>query len=282
VSKPTEKAPCTMCGTHTHGRKPGKEGEPHRPRCGSCWDKHEVKVKVKSRFAASLEAALAFRTDDRLEAALASELASAMADEDVTGRLDQAELVCFAAEPSKWLKEAASVYTASACEALSRRMTKALAAEVEVLLREAAARGQRAATVRAKVLRALGSDEPDEIVSKVLAKADTLWNTALGHARAAGAMRVGKLAGKRGPAALRFHACDDDRVRPNHAAADGFLARVDDPVWEKLAPPLGYQCRCRVKVELTSVGRFKAAPAGAFSDPDFPRLGRPDEWFYGA
>ena len=29
-----------------------------------------------------------------------------------------------------------------------------------------------------------------------------------------------------------------------HAALDGFFARVDDPVWQRLTPPLSYGCRC--------------------------------------
>ena len=30
----------------------------------------------------------------------------------------------------------------------------------------------------------------------------------------------------------------------NHAAADGFIAATTDPIWDTLAPPSGYQCRC--------------------------------------
>jgi SPP1 gp7 family putative phage head morphogenesis protein len=36
----------------------------------------------------------------------------------------------------------------------------------------------------------------------------------------------------------------DGRVRPAHAALDGFVARNDDPVWRRIYPPSGYNCRC--------------------------------------
>ena len=38
----------------------------------------------------------------------------------------------------------------------------------------------------------------------------------------------------------------DLRVRPEHRALDGFLARAIDPVWRKIYPPCGFNCRCSV------------------------------------
>lgn len=38
----------------------------------------------------------------------------------------------------------------------------------------------------------------------------------------------------------------DSRVRPEHAVLDGFAARSDDPVWRKIYPPNGFNCRCLV------------------------------------
>ena len=38
----------------------------------------------------------------------------------------------------------------------------------------------------------------------------------------------------------------DDRVRPAHRALDGFVAYALDPVWQKIMPPCGYNCRCSV------------------------------------
>lgn len=41
---------------------------------------------------------------------------------------------------------------------------------------------------------------------------------------------------------LRYDAVLDSDVRPNHAAAHGLVASPDDPVWHRIAPPLGYNC----------------------------------------
>lgn len=38
----------------------------------------------------------------------------------------------------------------------------------------------------------------------------------------------------------------DNRVRPNHAALDGFRAPKGDPVWRNITPPNGFSCRCRL------------------------------------
>lgn len=84
-------------------------------------------------------------------------------------------------------------------------------------------------------------------------------------------------------AALRFSAVLDGDTRPNHAAAHGLVAGVNDPVWERLSPPLGYQCRCTVMpvdpvdvpAELKTKGgglRRARVPAGAA--PDYPEFGR--------
>jgi SPP1 gp7 family putative phage head morphogenesis protein len=45
---------------------------------------------------------------------------------------------------------------------------------------------------------------------------------------------------------LMYSAVNDSRTRPAHSALNGFVAAVDDPVWQKLSPPNGYRCRCTV------------------------------------
>jgi len=45
---------------------------------------------------------------------------------------------------------------------------------------------------------------------------------------------------------FQYHTVGDDRVRPAHAAMDGFIARRDDPVWDEWWPPNGFNCRCTV------------------------------------
>jgi SPP1 gp7 family putative phage head morphogenesis protein len=86
---------------------------------------------------------------------------------------------------------------------------------------------------------------------------------------------------------------DDSSTRPNHAAAVGLIAAPDDPVWNVIAPPLGFRCRHylsfvnwetlkRMGLVLEN-GRVRRAtiPAGAHADPGFRHTGRPDIAIYG-
>lgn len=92
---------------------------------------------------------------------------------------------------------------------------------------------------------------------------------------------------------FRFDAVGDSDTRPNHGAADGRIWRVTNTVWQRLAPPLGYSCRCDVHVvtlpELRAMGRVgpngqiheDSVPPGAFPDPGFRHGGRPDLFLAG-
>lgn len=88
--------------------------------------------------------------------------------------------------------------------------------------------------------------------------------------------------------ALRFDAIGDGDTRKNHNAADGVILRSDNPAWAKLAPPLGYNCRCQVSLvsvpELRALGRIdkrgniveSKIPPAAKPDDGFRHGGRPD------
>jgi len=88
--------------------------------------------------------------------------------------------------------------------------------------------------------------------------------------------------------AFRFDAVGDADSRDNHDAADGVILRVDNPEWRRIAPPLGYNCRCQVTLmstpALRRMGRIgpdgqvieSRVPSGAFPDPGFRHGGRPD------
>lgn len=72
-----------------------------------------------------------------------------------------------------------------------------------------------------------------------------------------------------------YRTAGDDRVRPAHAALDGFTAKIKDPVWNRLYPPCGYNCRCMVTAELPDDVPDDAdqpgsarIPLGAMSVPD--------------
>jgi len=46
--------------------------------------------------------------------------------------------------------------------------------------------------------------------------------------------------------AIEYIAIMDDRVRDEHAALNGFIALKSDPIWDKIRPPNGYNCRCDI------------------------------------
>ena len=52
----------------------------------------------------------------------------------------------------------------------------------------------------------------------------------------------------------------DERVREKHQALHGFIARNDDPVWLRIYPPNGFNCRCQV-VAVTSAKARRLARA---------------------
>ena len=53
----------------------------------------------------------------------------------------------------------------------------------------------------------------------------------------------------------------DDRVRVNHEALDGTKARKDDPIWNEITPPLGWNCRCQKIEEFDPDTTEKLPPA---------------------
>lgn len=87
--------------------------------------------------------------------------------------------------------------------------------------------------------------------------------------------------------AFQFQAVGDVDTRDNHQALDGRIYKVDNPVWNRIAPPLGFNCRCTVSPlslpMLRRMGRIGRAgvvedsvPAGGHPDPGFRYGGRPD------
>lgn len=93
---------------------------------------------------------------------------------------------------------------------------------------------------------------------------------------------------------FQFDTAGDGDVRPNHRAANGVILRVSNPTWSRIAPPLGYSCRCIVSLMSTPMlrrlGRVGAngeiyessVPADAYPDPGFRHGGRPDLFVAGA
>lgn len=83
-----------------------------------------------------------------------------------------------------------------------------------------------------------------------------------------------------------FQTVGDNRVRPNHRAADGAAAAPDHFMWDIIRPPLGYNCRCRVVLASWEMARrmglvnpdgtigSRAPQHGAGTDPGFVHSGR--------
>jgi SPP1 gp7 family putative phage head morphogenesis protein len=76
---------------------------------------------------------------------------------------------------------------------------------------------------------------------------DTAFNTAMQRAYSLG--RFEQMNEPMTKAVLPFWqywTVGDDRVRPEHRVLHRFTARADDPVWMKIYPPNGFNCRCSV------------------------------------
>ncbi|CAM5787468.1 phage minor head protein [Ottowia pentelensis] len=46
---------------------------------------------------------------------------------------------------------------------------------------------------------------------------------------------------------MMYVAVMDSRTRPSHAALNGKIWRKDDPIWQVIFPPNGFNCRCRTR-----------------------------------
>lgn len=60
----------------------------------------------------------------------------------------------------------------------------------------------------------------------------------------------------------------DGRVRPEHAILDGMVRPKDDPIWQILWTPNGWNCRCQL-IELTEPQKSTPVPKGAGPDKGF-------------
>lgn len=99
---------------------------------------------------------------------------------------------------------------------------------------------------------------------------DTAFNTAMQKAYS-----LGRYEQMKDPATKnvfpfwQYWTVGDDRVRPEHAVLDQFTARADDPVWMKIYPPNGFNCRCSV-VPVMEAEALKADKDA--NEPGYARL----------
>lgn len=81
---------------------------------------------------------------------------------------------------------------------------------------------------------------------------------------------------------LKYRAVDDKVTRATHKALDGYIRHIDDPIWNTLAPPNDWQCRCWLEAtnESETLGertlaipkafQFNPGKQETFFSPDHP------------
>jgi len=67
-----------------------------------------------------------------------------------------------------------------------------------------------------------------------------------------------------------YRAVMDAKTRPSHAALNGRVWRFDDPIWQSIYPPNGWNCRCRVRAlsqaDMDRRGQAVESSAGHLED----------------
>jgi SPP1 gp7 family putative phage head morphogenesis protein len=136
----------------------------------------------------------------------------------------------------------------------------ARAAEIEV-----SQRVQRA--IQKGMVEGWGVDKGEKTLEEIAdwsrAYAETVYRTNCTSAYTAGRFRqaesgdVNDVIG-----AIEFNAVGDANTRPNHKAADGTIAPPGDAIWSRISPPLGYNCRCGIRL----VSRFELLRRGLLRD----------------
>lgn len=106
----------------------------------------------------------------------------------------------------------------------------------------------------------------------------TIFRTNLQTAYAAGAWQQVQEQADDAPFLL-YDAVDDFRTRPEHAAWDGRVGRIDDPFWRAHYPPNGWNCRCSAiqlsEDDLAELGLQESPPyRGRTYEWENPRTGR--------
>lgn len=74
----------------------------------------------------------------------------------------------------------------------------------------------------------------------------TIYRTNLQSAYMAGRYEAMKASAESHPN-WQYIAVLDGRTRPSHRAMNGRVFRHDDPIWDSIYPPNGFNCRCRVR-----------------------------------
>lgn len=190
--------------------------------------------------------------------------------EALVGYVDDEDepLTYAAAKEPVWIRRMGVQYVQGVARALSRTALlrasdytmRAEQRTIKALGAIAAGRGN-AREVASAVYAAIGVPASKQDDPKLKAAMNSLaleFRAMLGGARAAGAV----LTARARKAGLRYVSMDDDRTRKNHCAMHDFVAHSEDPVWARMAPPAGFNCRCVLRLvprkELVRRGLAKA------------------------
>lgn len=121
------------------------------------------------------------------------------------------------------------------------------------------------------------------------AYAETIFRTSIASAYAEGRRAMvmdpdnndAARAVRRAVIAWRFVTARDVAVRDNHRAAENLIAHFDDPIWDELSPPLGYQCRCSLELVPTAEAERRGVvnDDGAHRPQSIPSGAKPDDEF---
>jgi SPP1 gp7 family putative phage head morphogenesis protein len=130
-----------------------------------------------------------------------------------------------------------------------------------------------------KEVNALTSDAGVEKLAAF--ELDTVFQTNAGKAYSAGRLEQMKEPGMMDALPYwQYWTVGDLRVRPTHAVLDGFCARAIDPVWLKIYPPSGFNCRCSVIPILPEDAPEGSDEGGMERLPLLARLGVPEPGFH--
>ena len=188
-------------------------------------------------------------------------------------------------------EEAQQVYQEGGFAA-ARAASVNVAERIQKVLGESLKTGTGAAEVRRRIVEALESGREDALFQGIdpggftRAYADTIFRTVTSTAYAEGRKQQAKDPAVRSViGGWRYQATNDNDVRSNHKAMHNVVAHLDDPIWSRLSPPLGYQCRCALEMvtndEMRSLKlidskgkptRKVKPPAGASRDVGFRKV----------
>src|ERR1035437_6062212 len=130
-----------------------------------------------------------------------------------------------------------------------------------------------------KEVNALTSDAGVEKLAAF--ELDTVFQTNAGKAYSAGRLEQMKEPGMMDALPYwQYWTVGDLRVRPTHAVLDGFCARAIAPVWLKIYPPSGFNCRCSVIPILPEDAPEGSDEGGMERLPLLARLGVPEPGFH--